>query len=176
MAPGGEDASGEVCYGMAMRFLKNLRLLEDVSSEQITVILNTAGGDVYQGLAIYDAIKLSPCPIVIEVHGLAMSMGAIILQAADSRRLMPSAAVMFHCGHDSGPMSNPYELANYVLFGKKMDAIADRVIYDSINEKRSKDGMANLSPHKFKAMLLDGVYLTAKEAVDMGLADEIIGS
>lgn len=165
-----------VCYVMTMKFLKNLKILEEISSDPVTVILNTLGGDVWQGLAIYDAIKVSPCAVTIIVQGAAMSMGAILLQAGDCRKVMPNSVIMFHAGRSSGIESNPHEVLNYAQFDKKTGSIADKIIYDRINEKRAADGMANLSLHKFKAMLLDGAYLTAKEAVDMGLADEIIGA
>jgi ATP-dependent protease ClpP protease subunit len=62
--------------------------------------MNNPGGDWYHGMAIYDAIKYSSCECTIKVYGHAMSMGSIILQAADHRIMMPNSRFMIHYGYD----------------------------------------------------------------------------
>ena len=69
-------------YLMAEIFIKNLIILESMSLEPITVVMNNIGGCEESGYAIYDKIKQSKCHITIKVYGSAQSMGAIILQAA----------------------------------------------------------------------------------------------
>src|SRR5688572_25841186 len=65
---------------MASRFLKNLSILEAINQEPITIIMNNPGGDWFHGVAIYDAIKAAKSHVTIKVLGMAMSMGAVILQ------------------------------------------------------------------------------------------------
>lgn len=162
-----------VGYSMSSEFIRNLTILDHLSSDPITVLLSTLGGDVWEGFAIYDAIKGSKCHITIKVIGTAMSMGSIILQAADERVLSPHAIVMFHSGESGSPRTNPYEVKNFVDFDFKYCQQADRIVLDKINEKRTKDNQALLSKHAFKRMCLEGTYLLAQEAIDLGLADRI---
>ena len=92
-----EGESGTDAH-MAERLLKNIHILEALNKDPITIIFNNIGGDVNHGLAIYDGIKNSECHITIKVFGHAMSMGSIILQAADERLMSPNASQMIHYG------------------------------------------------------------------------------
>src|SRR5271166_6582243 len=74
---------------MAERQIKNLHLLDSISKDEITILMNNIGGDVIHGMAIYDAIRSCQSHITIKVLGHAMSMGSIILQAADERLMLP---------------------------------------------------------------------------------------
>lgn len=86
---------------MAEYFIKGMAVLERISSDKpIIVVMNNPGGDWYHGMAIYDAIKYSTCFTEIKVFGHAMSMGSIILQAADQRTMMPNSRFMIHYGYD----------------------------------------------------------------------------
>jgi len=157
---------------MSHPFLKNLSILEAISKDPITVIHNTDGGDEFQGMAIYDAIKYSKCHITIKVYGSCMSMGSIILQAADERILMPGAGIMIHDG-TSFAGGNHYECANAAEFYKQYGKMCDDILYARINEKRNKDNHALMSRKTFDSMILKGKYIFAKEAVELGLADRI---
>ena len=83
---------------MANRFLKAMTILENANKDPITIMLKSQGGCIFNGAAIYDMIALSPCHSTVIVYGAAMSMGAIILQAADERVMMPSSLFMMHDG------------------------------------------------------------------------------
>jgi len=85
---------------MAEFFIKGMHILNSVSADPITIIMNNPGGDWYHGMAIFDSIKTSQSHCTIVVHGYAMSMGSIILQAADSRIMMPNSRFMIHYGTD----------------------------------------------------------------------------
>ena len=162
-----------VGHSMSDPFLKNLAILESISKDPITIIHNTEGGDEAQGMAIYDAIKASKCHITIKVMGTCMSMGTIILQAADERVLAPNAAIMFHDGQSGSVISNHAEAANsarfFELYGKRLDDI----LFARINEKRAKDDHAPMSRKTFDMMSIKGKYIFPQEAVELGLADRI---
>ena len=161
-----------VGHSMSDPFLKNLAILESISKDPITVIHNTEGGDTFQGIAIYDAIKASKCHITIKVMGTCMSMGTIILQAADERVLAPNAAVMFHDG-TSFAGGNSHECANSAEFYKQHSKMCDDILFARILEKRAKDNHAPMSRKTFDNLVLKGTYIFAKQAVELGLADRI---
>jgi ATP-dependent protease ClpP protease subunit len=161
-----------VSHSMSNYFLKNIAILESMNHDPITVILNTYGGDIFQGIAIYDAIKASPCHVTIKVYGSAMSMGSIILQAGDERVMMPNASLMFHDG-SSGSGGNSYESKNMAEFNRIAGQRFDTILFDRINEKRDKDNKARMARKTFDDMCLRSKWMFAEETVDMGLADRI---
>lgn len=164
-----------VNYVMVQRFVKNLHILEHASREPITIFLNTGGGDLWDGMAIYDAIKASSCEITVVVRGQASSMGSIILQAADHRHLYPHALVMFHFGTPSPTGNNVYELINAAVYERDFGERLDGILYHRICSKLAESGKS-LSRAKYNDMNFKGRYLNAKEAVDLGLADFVVGA
>jgi ATP-dependent protease ClpP protease subunit len=74
--------------------IRSLHLMEQESTEEITILMSSFGGDAYTGFAVYDAISNSKCHITIKVLGHCMSMGTIVLQAADQRLAFPNATFM----------------------------------------------------------------------------------
>ena len=88
-------------FKMATTFIKNLHVLESNGSDPVLVHMHTVGGEWNDGIAIFNAIEFSPCPVMILVYGHAVSMGSIILQAADKRILMPDIDFMIHFGEIS---------------------------------------------------------------------------
>jgi ATP-dependent protease ClpP protease subunit len=94
-----EKECSEIDFRVSLQFIKNLQYLLSASEEKpIIVHMSTVGGDWGAGIAIYDAISAAPCHIYCIVHGEAYSMGSIILQAADTRLMMPNAYCMVHEG------------------------------------------------------------------------------
>lgn len=158
----GDSAEDQVGPMLAERVIKALFLLSAHKEEPIKIILNTMGGCWYNGMAIYDAIKANPCHIVIEVLGSAMSMGSVILQAADERILHPNSTVMIHDGIDSFEGHT----RNMEVWGAQSKASRKRM-YEIYAEKSGK-------PVSYweKRCAIDCV-LTAKEALKEGLADKI---
>ena len=85
-------------YRMATTFIKNIRLLDQIKNEPIIIHMDSLGGNWGDGMAIYDAIKISRSHVTILVYGQAESMSSIILQAANKRITMPNAYFMCHYG------------------------------------------------------------------------------
>jgi ATP-dependent Clp protease protease subunit len=152
---------------MAEVFIKNLHVLETLGSDPVTVIMDNPGGDFYHGVAIYDAIKQSPCDITIVVRGHAMSMGSIILQAAKHRVLGPMATQMLHYGY----MSANHDAKTFQRWAKEADRLdlwAEQVYLARIREKHPEYTLEALQK------LLDrDTFLTAEQSIDLGLADRI---
>src|SRR5919109_5442046 len=92
---------GDIEKDTARSCIERLRELANESSKPITLYINSAGGNVTDGLAIHDSIRhiiSRGVEITIIVQGMAYSMGSIVLQAAsDGRRLtFPHSWIMIH--------------------------------------------------------------------------------
>lgn len=170
---GEEGVEDGVNHYMATKFLKNLHLLECLGQEPITIVLNTVGGSVCDGMAVYDGIKASSCNITIKVYGQASSMGSIILQAADHRVLSPHALVMYHIGSTGVAGVNPHEALSAIKWDKEFGDRLSWIQLEKINEKRTRDGQSPMTKAKFTDLNFKGGYLFADEAVALGLADTI---
>lgn len=169
-----EGAPNGVNHYMATKFIKNFRHLLHIGKDQINIILNTSGGSVEQGMAIYDEIiSAKTCHVVIKVIGEAQSMGCLILQAGDERILSPNSIIMFHAGTGGVGTYNPHEVFHSAEFDKKYMDRMYKIWLNKINKQREKKGLAHMSWGAFEKMNLKGKYLTAEEAVDLGLADRI---
>ena len=88
---------GDVSKERAQTFISQLlHLCEEDEEEPITVWLNTSGGSLTDGLAIYDTIKNISCPVLIYTTGLCASAGLIILCAGDYRIATESTVFYYH--------------------------------------------------------------------------------
>lgn len=93
---------GNIETPMAHDLCQQIRLLDATDpSRPITIFVASAGGSVRSGLAIYGAMRLSPCPIHTVCLEFAASMGAIIFMGGNERRGAPCRA------HDSRPADPP---------------------------------------------------------------------
>lgn len=164
---GGENG---VDFAMTERFVKNMIILGAISEEPIVIVMNNPGGEWQHGIAIYDAIVDSKCHVTIKVFGMAMSMGAVIFQAADERVMAPNAKCMIHYGYSGNAMNHPKIINNWTEEGKKIDKVMAEIFLNKIREKHPEFKMS-----KMDKMLDFDTILSAKETVELGLADKILG-
>jgi ATP-dependent protease ClpP protease subunit len=128
-----DDESG-VDNLMAEYFIKGMHILETTNDKEISIVMNNPGGDWYHGMAIFDSIKCSPCPTIVKVYGHAMSMGSVILQAADYRIMMPNARFMIHYGYD-GRYGHSKIFERWSDEGKKVNHQMENIYLDSIMKR-----------------------------------------
>lgn len=90
--------SGEVNKQLAEKIVRQLLILEADSEEPIRIYIDSPGGDVDAGYAIFDMIRFVKCPVYCIGMGLVASAGALILLAADkSRRIgLPNSHYLIH--------------------------------------------------------------------------------
>lgn len=164
------DAESGTDASMAARMIKAIHHLDSStdSSIPLTIIMNNVGGNEYHGMAIYDAIKACKSKTIIKVFGHAMSMGSIILQAADERIMAPNARVMIHYG-SWGVCDHPKVTYKWAAEGKKFDRWMMNVYMDKIKEKNPE-----FSKKKLDKMLDFDTFLDADQAVELGLADAVL--
>lgn len=152
---------------MAERAIKALHLL-DQKNEPITIILNSPGGDWYHGMAIHDAIKTCQSHVTIKVYGMAMSMGAVIMQAADERVMAPNARCMIHYGY-MGWEGHTKSFAKWADESKKLDTEMEKLLLAKIRQKHAGYPLKDLQDK-----LDHDTILSAQETIDLGLADKIL--
>jgi ATP-dependent Clp protease protease subunit len=159
---------GEVSDESAKDITEKLFFLElSNPGEPIHFYVNTPGGSITAGMAIYDTMKLISSPVTVIVTGMAASMGSILLCGADkgSRYLYPNSRVMIHQPLIAGRMVGPAVDIN--IQALEMERIRDElnaILAESTGqpiEKIEKDTDRDF-------------YMTAKQAVDYGIADHVV--
>lgn len=160
----GNDDETEVNFEMARNAIKSLHVLDSISSEPITVLLNTFGGCWYNGMGIYDAVQNSRSHVDAYVIGSAMSMGSIILQAADKRWIYPNATLMVHDGSEE-LHGTPRTVLNWA---RSIEDVLNTMY--KIYAERSGKTVAF-----WRKKCANDFILTAKEAKAYGLVDSIVG-
>lgn len=163
--PSGEESGTD--FLMVERFVKNMAILESINKSPITIIANNCGGDVHDGLAIYDRIRNSPCHVTMKIYGEASSMGSIILQACDLRIMSQNSVQLIHYGAFS--ISKEAKSAyKFVDEFKRTDKWMEKIYMDRI---KKKDPLFRLG--RLQRLLAHDTYLTAEQSLDLGLVDQI---
>lgn len=163
----GEGSEAGVDWQLAERVIKGLHYLDQKATNGITIKMNNIGGDWYHGMAIYDAIRACKNTVSIIVYGHAMSMGSIILQAADKRIMMPNSTLMIHYGSD-GYAGHSKNFEKWAEQGKRINEKMLDIYLTKIKKVHPR-----YTREKLKAMCDYDTFLTAEETVELGLADEI---
>lgn len=136
--------------------------LANVKSSILNVEINSPGGDVFAGVAIYNMLKSSGKEIVVKVMGVAASAASLIAMAGD-KRVMPKNTMMMIHNPWSFAMGNADELRDTA------DTL-DKIGASLLGTYMSATG---LDEAKIKAMLATDTWMTADEAMEMGFATEI---
>ena len=153
-------------FAMAEKFIKGMHLLGSVEGD-INVIMNNLGGDECHGMSIFDAITSCKNHVTVTATGHAMSMGSIILQAADERILTPNASLMIHYG-TLGLDGHHHDVERQVEEGKRFNKWMEELYLSKIRDKHPKYKRAQL-----QGIMKFDKFFTPQEAIDIGLADKI---
>lgn len=159
---------GEVSDKSARDVTEKLLYLETKDpGKEITFYINTPGGSITAGMAIYDTMKLVSSPITVVVTGMAASMGSILLCGADKgkRLLYPHSRVLIHQPLISGQMVAV--AVDIHIQAKEMERLRDELnIILSESSGQSLEKIEKDTDRDF--------YMTAKEAIEYGLADAVV--
>lgn len=148
----GEDATS------ASKFKKDIDALGDVRVMNISV--NSPGGSVFDGLAIYNILKRHKAKKNVIIDGLAASAASFIAMAGDTIKIPANAYMMIHRASTLA-YGNAEELLKAVDLLQKMDDTIAEIYVDKTN--RDKDEIIK--------MLDAETWMNGKEAVEMGFAD-----
>ena len=148
--------------------LKQLMYLErEDNTKEIKIYINSPGGEVISGLAVYDYISLMKSPVTTICIGTAASMGAILFLAGQKRQMLPHTRLMIHdpsYSHNDIGGRKPHEIQHELdKLNETREALA-RII----SEKTGK------TIEEIYDVTAEDTYYSANEAVDFGLATEII--
>lgn len=139
---------------------KKLEELGDVSV--IDVYINSYGGEVAEGLAIYNALKRHKAKIRTHVDGFACSIASVIFMAGDERIMPSTSCLMIH---------NPWTVtAGNAKELRKQAEDLDVIGECSINAYMEH---VNISEYELKELLDNETWLSSKEAVELGFATEV---
>lgn len=158
--------SGEVNDEMANAICAQLLFLQSQDSKkEISVYVNSPGGSVTAGLAIYDTMQFVKCPVATYCIGQAASMGAVLLAAgAKGRRFaLPNARIMIHqpWGGAEGKASDIEITAREILrLKEKLNEILSRH-----SGKKMADVVKDTDRDHF---------MSAEEAKKWGIIDEVL--
>src|SRR5438874_312606 len=161
---------GDIEKDTARTCIERLRELANDSNRTITLYINSAGGNVTDGLAIHDSIRhviSRGIEVTIVVQGMAYSMGSIVLQAAsEGRRLaFPHSWIMIH---------EPAKWAGW----QSTTAAAQHLERLKQMQDQNYKILSSRSGKPLRQIIRDtkrtDLYLDAQRAVDYGLIDAIV--
>ncbi len=142
-----------------------LYLAADDAEKDIILYVNSPGGSVTAGLAIYDTMQYVPCDVQTVCIGQAASMGAVLLcaGAAGKRQILPHSRVMIHQPHGgAGGTSRDIEIQAKEIV--KMRSQLNQILADATGKP-----FAQVEQDTDRDR-----YLTAEEALAYGLVDRIV--
>jgi len=159
---------GEVSDESAKEVTEKLLYLEAADpGKPITFYINTPGGSVTAGLAVYDTIKMISSEVSVVVLGLAASMGSILLSAPKkgNRFIYPHAQVMIHQPLISGQYRG--QAVDIHIFAENMEKTREEM-------NRILSEASGQPIEKVRIDTDRDFYMSAKEAIEYGLADKIV--
>lgn len=157
---------GEVTDEMAASVVAQLLHLASQGDEDIHLYINSPGGSVSAGMAIYDTMQFIKPEVATVCVGKAASMGAVILSggAKGKRAILPHSEVMIHqpLGGVSGQASEIMIAAEHI---KKTKAVINQLLADNCG-KHVEDVTADTERD---------YWMSAKEALEYGIVDKMAG-
>ena len=156
------DQIGESWFGggiSAKKFSDELKALDPAVNE-ITVRINSPGGDVFDGVTIYNRLKQHKAKIIVHIDGLAASIASVIALAGDEVIIGEGALFMIHLPWTMS-MGNRMELENTV---NRLVDVEEQLL--SIYAKKTKMDRSEL-----RAMLEAETWLDADQAIEKGFVD-----
>lgn len=140
------------------------RALKKADGDDVVVNINSAGGDMFEGLAIYNVLNEYKGKVTVRVMGMAASAASIIAMAGDDIEIGESAFLMIH---------NAWSLAigNKHDFAKASEDFAkfDKAMGSIYAKKTGKDN------EEIAKMMDDETWISGKDAIEMGFATSLMG-
>lgn len=161
--------TGEVEPNMCNIMVAQLLFLEaENPSSPIHMYINSPGGDVYQGMSVYDVMQYIKCPVATYVMGYACSMGSFIAQAGEPgmRYALPNSTIMIHQPSTS--------IGTSKISDFKIDYHEGERIKDMMTKLYVKHNSKGVTYEKFVELLDRDKWLTAENALELGLIDKIV--
>lgn len=139
-----------------------VRDLQGVQTPRIDLHISSPGGDVFDGIAIYESLRTHTAEVTTHVDSLAASIASVIAMAGDTRMIAPAGTMMVHDGHGIaiGNAADMREMAD--LLDRTSNTIA------GVYAARAGGDVA-----AWREAMQAETWYSAAEAVDAGLATEV---
>jgi|TARA_R110000822_G_scaffold3883_5_gene16545 ATP-dependent Clp endopeptidase proteolytic subunit ClpP len=136
--------------------------LNEAKKEDVLVRINSVGGDVFEGMAIYNALIKHEGKVTVEIEGLSASMASIIMLAGDKVTASENSLIMVH-NPSAGVMGESKDLS------KRADLL------DKMKEQMVSiyTGKSTLTEKQIVSMMDEETWFTSNEAMDVGLIDGV---
>lgn len=134
---------------------------------EITMFINSSGGEVTSGLALLDTMAAIPCPIHTVCTGMAASMASLLFMSGSQRDLLPHSKIMIHDPLVAGGIGG----SALSVKAHSENLMRTREIIAEVISKHTGHSMEEV----YEATSYDH-YFEAQEAIEWGLADRIIES
>lgn len=140
-----------------------IRDLKEITTGEISLRINSPGGGIFEGIAIYNVLRSHPANVTAYVDSLAASIASVIAMAGDKVVMQPFSQLMIHdgsgmCIGNAADMEDMAEMLN-----RQSDNIA--AVYAA---------RAGGTAAEWRARMQSETWFTAEEAVEAGLADEVV--
>ena len=137
-------------------------LAKHPNAKEITVYINSLGGSVMEGIAIYNQLKRHPAHVTVQIDGFACSIASVIAMAGDTVIMPKNTVMMIH---------NAWTIA--VGNSKELHKAADdlEVINQASRQAYLEKAGGKLSEDKLTELLDGETYLTAAQCMELGLID-----
>lgn len=164
------DIDGEICangfeawWNDGVDARKFRRQLDALEGADLTVRINSPGGDVFAGSAIYTMLREYPGQVRVIVRGLAASAASVVAMAGDEVLMSPVAYMMIH---------NPWTIA----MGDQHEMAHQAQVLSELTEGliAAYQGKTGMDRDELRALLDAETYMSARTAIDMGFADGIL--
>ena len=155
--------NGEINDTTANIWIAELLYLESVSSDDIYIYINSPGGSIIAGLALYDTMRFIKPNVNTVCVGLAASMAAFILSSGDKRYALENSEIMIHepstnfGGHAS-------DIFNHTKWLERMKNKVDFILAENTNH----------TVNEIIAATLRDNFMDSKTALEFGIIDEIL--
>ncbi len=144
----------------AKRFIEKLN---KINTKTINLHINSPGGSVFDGLAIYNALKAHKSKIAVKIDGLAASIASVVAMAGDTIEIPENAMMMIH---------NPISFVGGTADDMRKQAdVLEKIKLGLVSAYHDK---TDLDDNEIYDLMTDETWFTAKEAVNKGFADTML--
>lgn len=142
---------------------KVIAALDEIETDTVNVHINTYGGDVFEGISIFNVLRASEKKIVTIIDGIAASAGSLIFLAGDQKKMPDNTQLMIH---------NPWTYASGNA--NDLEKVVDMLrTTESAMTKTYMESFVG-TEEEIKELLDSEKFMTADEAKTFGFVDEII--
>lgn len=154
---------GDITEEMSKKVVKELIKLDYLSNNPITIVINSAGGNCIDGLAIVDAMNMCNSPVHTIITGMSASMAGVISVCGDVRAITENGFWMEH-PMAGGTYDYKKFLIDYVEFLKAVDRKILKILVSR----------TNLTAEDIQKMSNGELWLDAQQCVDKGVCHQIV--